>query len=183
MHLDRYRNGRFDRGAPRVVEIFWIIIGGILIDSWLPGSGWRKMLLRLFGAQVAHGVVVKPRLRVKFPWRLELGEHCWVGEGVWIDNLAQVKLGSHSCVSQGTYLCTGSHDWSLESFDLIVAPIEIGSHAWIGARCNVAPGTKVGEGAVVALGSTIKGTTEPWSQYSGQFAARRGRRSQRYHSG
>lgn len=170
MRLDKFELGGFDRGMPWFVEAIWLAISGLLMDSWLPGSAWRKALLRLFGARIAQGVVIKPRLRVKFPWRLELGEHCWLGEGVWIDNLAEVRLRAHSCVSQDAYLCTGSHDWSEESFDLITASIEIGPHAWVGARCTLAPGTRLGEGAVLAIGSVAKGELAAWMIHAGYFA-------------
>jgi putative colanic acid biosynthesis acetyltransferase WcaF len=177
VHLDSFDSSSFNRGAPRHVEAFWLFIGSPLLSSQLPGSFWRRGLLRFFGALVGVGVIIKPRVRVKFPWRLELGEHCWVGEDVWIDNLAHVRLGANSCISQGCYLCTGSHDWNKDTFDLFVAKIDIGAHAWVGARCNIAPGTTVGEGVVIALGSTAKGDLIPWTRYAGHFAAPVGIRS------
>lgn len=176
MRLDKFNASGFDRGASRIVEALWVAAGSMLLASSLPGSGWRRNLLRLFGARVAPNAVIKQRVRVKFPWRLDLGAHCWVGEAVWIDNLATVTLGSHSCVSQGTYLCTGSHDWNRETFDLIVGTIEIGPHAWVGSRCNIAPGTIVGEGAVVVMGSTARGTLAPWTRHAGHFAVQVGPR-------
>ena len=69
-------------------------------------------MLTMFGARIGANVVLKPNIRVKFPWRLRIDDNSWVGQDVWIDNLAQVDIGSDTCISQGAYLCTGSHDWS-----------------------------------------------------------------------
>ncbi len=167
MRLDTFKNPEFDRGASRLKEFLWIVVSGTLFASSVPGSRWRVALLRLFGAKIGAGVVIKPRVRVKFPWRLAVGEHCWLGEGVWIDNLAQVKISDHVCVSQGVYLCTGSHDWSLNSFDLVVKPISIGRHSWLGAMSRVAPGVSIAEGAVLGFGSIAKADLQAWSIYFG----------------
>lgn len=130
----------------------------------------------MFGAKIGRSVVVKPGVKVKFPWRLEIGDHSWIGEDAWIDNLAQVSIGSNACISQGAYLCTGSHDWSSATFDLIVKPITIGDGAWVAAKSIVGPGVTVGEGAVLGLGSTTSKDLEPWCVYAGapaEFIRRR----------
>jgi putative colanic acid biosynthesis acetyltransferase WcaF len=148
----------------------WMVVQALLVRSFLPGSSHRVALLKLFGASVGSGVVVKPGLHVKFPWRLAVGEHAWLGEDVWIDNLAQVTIGDHCCVSQGAYLCTGSHDWSASTFDLVTRPITIGKHAWIAAKCVVGPGVNVGEGSVLALGSVANRDLRPWFIHAGNPA-------------
>ena len=83
------------------------------------------------------------------------GDHCWIGQGAWIDNLADVRLGSHVCVSQQVYICTGSHDYHKSSFDLITRSVKVGSGAWIGAKALVFGGVSVGANAVVAGGSVV----------------------------
>lgn len=143
----------FDRGGSRVVEALWIFVQATFVRSWLPGSAHRRFLLRLFGAKIGKAVVVKPGLRVKFPWRLDVGDHSWIGEDVWIDNLAPVRIGSNCCLSQAVYLCTGSHDHTKATFDLIVRPIVLRDGAWLAARSVVAPGVEVGAGAVLGLQS------------------------------
>lgn len=137
------------------------------MSSWVPGSAHRRLLLKAFGAKIGTGVIIKPKVRIKFPWRLEIGDHSWIGEDAWIDNLALVKIGSNACISQGAYLCTGSHDWSSPTFDLIVKPITIADGAWVAAKSTVGPGVTVGEGAVLGLGSTTSKDLDPWSIYSG----------------
>lgn len=167
MRLDLYNNIEFKRGASRLKEIIWLLCGGLLITSWLPGSAWRVLLLRLFGAKIGYGVVIKPKFRVTFPWRMVVGNYCWIGEGVWFDNLAEICLGNHVCVSQGAYFCTGSHDWSKQGFNLIVKPIKVESHSWIGAMSKVGPGVTLGEGSVLSLGSVASRSLVPWSIYAG----------------
>jgi len=167
MRLDRFDAGGWERGRSRWLEGLWLLVQALLVASWVPGSAHRAWLLRLFGARIGRGSVLKPGLKVKFPWRLVMGDHVWLGEGVWIDNLAPVRIGSHCCVSQGAYLCTGSHDWESARFKLVVRPIEILDHAWICARAVVGPGIVVGEGAVLSLGSVATRDLEAWTICSG----------------
>jgi putative colanic acid biosynthesis acetyltransferase WcaF len=162
MRLADFNNDDFDRGRPRWVEACWRVVEGLLFNSWLPGSAWRVWLLRRFGAVVGAGVVVKPHVRVKFPWKLRIGDHSWIGESVWIDNLAEVSIGSNCCISQGAYLCTGSHRWDSEMFDLEVKPIVIGNHCWIGAMTRIAPGVKLKDGVVLALAQAATRDVDEW---------------------
>ena len=167
MRLDQFNNADYHRGRPALVEALWLVAQALFLRSFIPGSLHRRLLLRLFGARIGTGVVIKPGVRVKFPWRLEVGAHAWIGEGVWIDNLAEVKIGAHCCLSQEAYLCTGSHDWSKTTFDLMTAPIIIGEGAWIAARAVVAPGVVVGEGAVLGLASLASKSLEAQGIYRG----------------
>jgi len=167
IRLDRYSASDFDRGRATLVEALWRAFQALLFSSPLPGSRLRTMLLRWFGARIGTGVVIKPGCRITFPWRLEMGDHVWIGERVWIDNLGEVRIDSHACLSQGAYLCTGSHDWSSPGFDLIVRPIVVEAGAWLAAHCRVGPGVTVGEGAVLALASTTTRDLEPWTIYQG----------------
>jgi putative colanic acid biosynthesis acetyltransferase WcaF len=165
--LKDFSNPQFSRGRSLVIEAMWLFIQWLLVSSWIPGAAHRRWVLRAFGARIGEEVDIKPGVRVKFPWRLEVGDHSWIGEDVWIDNLAQVTIGSDCCVSQGAYFCTGSHDWSRQSFDLIVRPIHVGAGAWIAARSVVGPGVTVGEGAVLGLASVATKDLEPWTIYQG----------------
>ena len=153
-----------------VVEALWRITEGLLFGSWIPGSGWRVAMLRMFGAQIGRGVMIKPKVRVKFPWKLHVGDHSWLGEGLWIDNLAEVSIGDHCCLSQGAYLGTGNHRWDRDSFDLKTSPIRLENHCWIGAMALVAPGAVCGEGVVLTMGSMAKGELAKWQVYSGSPA-------------
>lgn len=170
MKLANYNNRGFERGRSAIVELLWIVVQALFISSFLPGSMHRRFLLRRFGAKIGKGVVIKNGVRVKFPWRLTVGDHSWIGERVWIDNLDQVVVGANCCISQEAYLCTGSHDWTEATFNLICKPITIDDHSWICARSNIAPGVVVGEGAVLAMGSTASNNLENWKVFRGNPA-------------
>jgi putative colanic acid biosynthesis acetyltransferase WcaF len=154
--LSTFRNGWYRPGRSRLVQAAWFLFGAPLLRMpTLPFSSIRCALLRMFGARIGKGVVIKPGVRVKYPWLLETGDHCWIGEDCWIDNLALVRLGSHVCISQGAYFCTGNHDWSDPAFGLMVAGISVEDGAWVGAKAVVSPGAAIGECAVVTAGSVI----------------------------
>lgn len=172
MRLEKYDKNSFTRGRSRWVEGLWIILSALAVSSFMPGTKMRVFLLRLFGAKIGHNVTLKPYVKIKFPWNLEVHDNVWIGEGVWIDNLAKVRIGSNSCVSQGAYLCTGSHNWSRRNFDLILDEINIADQCWIGAMARVAPGTYVNQGAVLTMGSSCSGTLSAWTIYKGNPAQR-----------
>jgi putative colanic acid biosynthesis acetyltransferase WcaF len=174
--LGEFQNPEFSRGRPLTVEAVWLLVQFLFIASWIPGSRHRRILLRLFGARIGEGVILKPGVRVKFPWRLVIGDYTWIGEDVWIDNLATVSIGSNCCISQGVYICTGNHDWQKKTFDLVTKEVSIGDGAWIAARCVLAPGVRIGKGAVLGLASVATGGIEDWAIYRGNpavFAKRR----------
>ena len=180
--LDHYRlPEHFSVGVPWLQLMLWFCAGSPLLASrCLPGSAWRIYLLRIFGAQIGIGCRLKPGLRVKYPWRLQVGPHCWLGEDVWIDNLAEVCIGEHACLSQGVYLCTGNHNYRSAGFDLCCAPIVIGDGAWLAAQVTVAPGVKVGSDAVVGIGSVVLSSVPDavvWQGNPAQFRGWRWRRS------
>lgn len=161
--LDQYRTPpQWHPGAPWLVQMLWFCLGAPWVAArWLPGSAWRVLLLRAFGARIGSGCRLKPGLRVKFPWRLQVGDACWLAEDAWLDNLAPIEIGDRVCLSQGCYLCTGNHDFRAPGFGLRLGPITVGSDAWIAARAVLAPGTQVGSGAVVALAAVVSGTVPP----------------------
>jgi putative colanic acid biosynthesis acetyltransferase WcaF len=167
MRLDTYKNPNFDRGRHWLIEALWLLVDSIFVRSWLPGTEHRRIILRAFGAKIGDGVVLKPRIKIKFPWRLEIGNYSWVGEDVWIDNLALVKIGANCCISQAAYICTGNHDWSSHSFELSVNPVLIGDGVWLAARTIVGPGVSIGEGVVLTLGSVALSNLSAFGIYQG----------------
>ena len=167
VRLSEYDNRKFDRGRSRLVEFMWLLVDIALVRSRIPGYAHRRLILRAFGSRVGKRVLIKPGVRIKFPWRLEIGNYSWVGEDVWIDNLARVQIGANCCISQGAYICTGNHDWAAPTFDLIVKPTKIEDGAWIAAKSVVGPGVKVGEGAVLSMGSVATSDMASWSIYEG----------------
>jgi len=127
-------------------------------------------LLRLFGAKVGVGVTIKPSVNVKYPWLLEIGNHVWIGEEVWIDNLTTVKIGNNCCLSQGAMLLTGSHNYKLDTFDLIVSKIELKDSVWIGAQAVVCPGVTCFENSVLSVASVATKNLEAGMIYQGNPA-------------
>lgn len=176
--LDEYRvPSSWDPGHPVLCSIWFLLGSPLLSNRFLPGSYWRILLLRFFGSKISPKCRIKPGLRIKYPWRLRVGYACWLGENVWIDNVADVQLGDRVCISQGAYLCTGNHDFCSPGFDLLLGPIIIESDVWIAAGSILSPGTKVCSGAVVALGSVVSGKVPPAAIVRGNPAVLVGHRS------
>ncbi|MES1160564.1 MAG: colanic acid biosynthesis acetyltransferase WcaF, partial [Bacteroidota bacterium] len=129
-------------GASRYKQIAWYFVNIFFFKNpLLVFSSFKVWLLKLFGAKMGTGVVIKPSVNIKFPWKLRVGHHSWIGEGVWIDNLSEVIIGSNVTLSQGCLLLTGSHDHRKETFDFVTLPIILEEGAWICARATVLGGT------------------------------------------
>jgi putative colanic acid biosynthesis acetyltransferase WcaF len=171
INLKEFENTDYDPGRGAVARLLWHYVSLLFFEGgWLPSYKLKVGLLRCFGARIGEGVVIKPNVRIKYPWRLVVGDHCWIGQDAWIDNLADVRIGSHACVSQGVYLCTGSHDYRSRTFDLIVEPIIIEDGAWVAARSTVLPGVTVGANAIVAGGSIVTRDVPPATVVAGNPA-------------
>ena len=142
---------------PAVVILLWILIEYFFVTNSLQlSSRVRAAALRIFGAKIGKGVILRPRLRVKFPWNLEIGDDCWIGEGVWIHNQAKVTIGHDVCISQETFLTTGSHDFR-NDMALTTEPVIVEDGAWICSRAIVTKGSIIGKSAVVPAGSLVSG--------------------------
>ena len=145
-------------------------------NGWFPYPALKRFLLRLFGAEIGKGVVIKPCVNIKYPWKLHVGNHVWIGENAWIDNLDTVTIGSNCCLSQGAFLLCGNHDYKSSSFDLKISPIVLEDGAWIGAKAIVCPGVVVGTHAVLTVGSVATKNLEPYTINSGNPAVRTNQR-------
>lgn len=179
-NLGMYHKGDYYCGAPRWKQILWFLLNNLVIrNHYNPFSGIRVRLLRLFGAEIGSGVVIKPGVNIKYPWRLWIGDNVWIGEDVWIDNLANVRIESDVCISQGALLLTGSHDYKSETFDLLVSGITVKSGAWICARAVVTGGVMIGESAVLSAGSVTTRHLAPNTIYKGNPAEAVGERQWR----
>lgn len=171
MRLDNYTTGSYTPGAPYWKQLLWYFIGSPLFSSyWIPFSGFKARILSAFGAKIGQEVRIKPGVRIKFPWRLTIGDHVWLGEGAWLDNLALISIESHVCISQRVYLCTGNHNWSDPNFSLITGSITIEEGSWIAAGAIVGPNVTIGRGAVLGLGSVTGKSLEPMTIYAGNPA-------------
>jgi putative colanic acid biosynthesis acetyltransferase WcaF len=148
-------------------RIAWHVASALLFQSALVlPSRTKAAVLRAFGARIGHRPVIKPRVTIKYPWFLELGDHVWLGEGVWIDNHTAVAIGSDVCISQGAYLFTGNHDWNDPVFRFFCKPIAIGDGAWVGAKAIVCPGSVLARMSIVGAGVVWRGASAPADVYT-----------------
>jgi putative colanic acid biosynthesis acetyltransferase WcaF len=169
--LSRTSNRDYQPGRPFLVRALWLLVESVtLLNPVVTSYRFKAWILRIFGAEIGSNLVIKPNVHVKFPWHLSIGDNVWLGERSWIDNFVPVKLGSNVCVSQGAYLCTGNHDYKDPGMGLVVRPIEVRDGAWIGAFVRVAPGTIVGEDAVITLGSVLTADAQRLGVYAGNPA-------------
>ncbi|HEY3535806.1 MAG: putative colanic acid biosynthesis acetyltransferase [Trinickia sp.] len=165
--LSRAGKGNYVARRSRLIEAIWFLVEACVINNkLLPISAVRVALLRLFGAKIGTGCRFVHPLRVKAPWNLEVGDHCWFGVDVWIYNQAPIRIGSHVCISQGTFLSAGSHDMST-TMDLRVAPIVIEDGVWITSKCVVQMGVTIGRSAVVTPLSVVHRSLDAEGVYGG----------------
>lgn len=138
-----------------VVQLWWLVQGSLF--AWSPQFmyGWRRFLLRLFGARVGQNVLIRPSVRTTYPWKVSIGDHSWIGDEVTLYSLGEITIGSNTVISQKSYLCTGSHDFNRVAFDIYARPICIEDEVWLATDVFVAPGVTVGRGAVVGARSTV----------------------------
>jgi putative colanic acid biosynthesis acetyltransferase WcaF len=179
--LSTFNNDWYQPGGSAFQRLVWYFVNALFFISPLnPISGLKVWLLRAFGAKVGQGVIIKPGVNIKYPWRLDIGDHVWIGERVWIDNLADVRIEAHVCLSQGAMLLTGNHDYRRSSFDLMIGEITLRQGCWIGAKTVVCPGVEVGAHAVLSVGSIANRNLAPDQIYRGNPAeVVRGRWNQR----
>jgi putative colanic acid biosynthesis acetyltransferase WcaF len=144
----------------------------IIRNKCIPVSSLKVVLLRLFGAKVGAGVVIKPGVNIKYPWRLSVGNYCWIGEDVWIDNLDQVTIGNNVCISQGALLLCGNHDYKKSTFDLMTGSINIEDGAWVGAKSVVCPGVVLRTHAILTVGSVASSSLDAYGIYRGNPAVK-----------
>jgi putative colanic acid biosynthesis acetyltransferase WcaF len=161
------------------VQLWWLF--DVLFVRVAPQAfySWRRFALRLFGANVGQNVLIRPGVRITFPWKLKIGDHCWIGDNAILYNIENISIGEHSVVSQEAYLCTGTHNYRDISFPLVSSPIAIESECWIAARAFIGPGVTVGHGAIVGACTVVLSNVEPAAIVAGVPARKIGTRELR----
>lgn len=160
----------FDIGASTLKQILWYFSSALFFRSGLiPFSVVLEVILKLFGAKIGKDVRIKPYVHIKFPWKLEIGDHSWLAD-CYIENLAPVVIGENCCISQEAMLLTGNHNYKSENFDLITSSIILEEGVWIGARAVVCPGVTCKSHAVLSVGSIANKDLEAYGVYSGSPA-------------
>ena len=168
--LSKYTNNEYDPGNKFKIVI-WYIINHLIFNTFIPFPSFFKVkILKFFGAKIGKNIVIKPKVNIKYPWFLEIGDNCWIGEGVWIDNLAQITIGNNVCLSQNAYILAGSHNYKKEAFDLILGKILLEDGVWIGAKSIVCPGVICKTHSVLTVGSVATNDLEPYGVYQGNPA-------------
>jgi putative colanic acid biosynthesis acetyltransferase WcaF len=154
--LRTYDQSWFDRGRPGWFILFWWLVQGVVFPLTPHfASGVRSRILRLFGADIGVGVLIRPTARFTYPWKVAIGDYSWIGDDVVLYSLDRISIGEHCVISQKSYLCTGSHDLSDRRFNLVTQEIRIGNGVWIASDCFVGPGVLVGANTVVGARSTV----------------------------
>lgn len=151
----------------------WLLISNYIFLTNIPFPNSIKVfILKLFGAQIGKNIVIKPFVKIKFPWLLEMKDYVWLGENVWIDNLSFVSIGSNVCISQNSIILTGNHNYKIDSFDLITKPIIIEDEVWVGANCFITNGITLRKKSVILVSTTIVQSTEECGIYKGNPAVK-----------
>jgi len=159
------------RGASKIKEVLWYVVKRFIFLTSIPYPyAFKCFILRLFGAKIGRGVIIKPRVNIHFPWKLDIGNHVWIGEEVFILNFETITLENHTCISQRAFLCGGNHDYRNPSMPYKNRPIKIEEGAWVGASVFVGPHVVVGQYTVISAGSVVTSSLESNSIYKGNPA-------------
>ncbi len=168
-----FNNSWFETGGSIIKRGLWYIVNVLFfLNPLMPVSGIKVFLLRIFGTKVGQNVILKPSINIKYPWKLTIGNNVWIGEGVWIDNLANITIQDNVCISQGAMLLTGNHNYTQTTFDLMIKPIILEDGVWIGAKALVCPGVTCGSHAVLSVKSVATKDLEAFNIYQGNPATK-----------
>jgi putative colanic acid biosynthesis acetyltransferase WcaF len=162
----------FKVGASCTKVYCWYLVNVLCFKSGLvPFSNILVGILRVFGAEIGKDVRIKPGIHIRYPWKLQLGDHSWLAD-CYIDNLDFVFIGKNVCISQQAMLMTGNHNYKSSSFDLVTKPIVLEDGVWIGAKSQLAPGVRASSHAVLTAGSTAVKNLDAYVIYQGNPALR-----------
>lgn len=158
-------------GAGKPKQVLWYLVNLLFIKNrYNVSSGLKVFLLNLFGAKIGKGVVIKPGVNIKYPWKLFIGNHTWIGEGVWIDNLSNVYIGNNVTLSQGATIITGTHNYRKVTFDFLSAEVTLEDGVWIGAKAFVRGNVICKSHSILSINSVALSNLEPYTIYQGNPA-------------
>jgi len=138
-----------------IVQLWWMVQASLF--AWSPQFlyKWRNFLLRCFGAEIGQGVIVRPNVKITYPWKLKIGDNSWIGDNVELYTLGDITIGKNAVVSQRSYLCAASHDYQAEAFDIFANAIVIEDETWLATDVYIAPGVTIGKGALIGARSSV----------------------------
>ena len=171
--LSKFDNSWYKPGGSIFKRVLWYFTNVLFfLNPWFPISSFKVFLLKIFGAKVGKGVIIKPSVNIKYPWRLKIGNYVWIGENAWIDNLADVEIEDNVSISQGAMLLCGNHNYKKSTFDLITGEIKLEDGVWIGAKSIVAPGVTCKSHSILAVNSVATKDLEEYTIYQGNPAVK-----------
>lgn len=170
--LSKFNNSWYNPGASWLTRVMWYCSNACFFNSYFPFYSVKIFLLRLFGAKIGRCVVIKPKVNIKYPWNIIVGDNAWIGENVWLDSLGKINIGANSCLSQGAMLITGNHNYKKSEFDLIVGDIIFEEGVWIGTGAIVCAGVTCKSHSVLTAGSVATAHLEAYSIYQGNPAVK-----------
>jgi len=171
--LSTFDNSWYDTGASLVKRSLWYFVNVVIFrNPFCLSSRFKVFLLRCFGAKTGKGIVIKPEVNIKYPWKLSIGNNVWIGEAVWIISFDLVQIGDNCCLSQGAMLIGGSHNYKRTTFDLMIGPIVLENGVWIGAKAIVCHGVTCKSHSILAVNSVLNTDMEPYSIYRGNPTAK-----------
>jgi putative colanic acid biosynthesis acetyltransferase WcaF len=155
-NLEKFKLPRDFRGKSAwYVQLWWIVQSLFFKTSPQFMYGWRRMLLRLFGAKIGKNVIIRPSVHTQFPWNVSIGDNCWIGDEVTLYSLGKISIGDNVVVSQKSYLCAGTHDYSKVDFPIKAVDIKIKDECWVATDVFVGPGVTIGYATVVGARSSV----------------------------
>ncbi|GAA3656756.1 putative colanic acid biosynthesis acetyltransferase [Flavivirga jejuensis] len=169
--LDLYKNPKNFRGKSSwFVQIWWLVQSTLF--AWSPQFlyGWRRFLLRCFGAKIGKGVIIRPSVKMTYPWKVSIGDYSWIGDEVVLYSLGEIEIGTNTVISQRSYICTGSHNYSKKEFPIYAKKITIEDECWLATDVFVAPGLLIKKGTVVGARSSVFKDLNAFSVYAGSPA-------------
>lgn len=172
VRLDKFdRTAGLDRGKPFWYEVIWYLVKCVFFLSAIPWpTRFKRWLLIRFGASVGTGFVLRPRVNFHMPWKLVIGDYCWIGEDCELLTLEPIVLKDHVAIAHRVYLATGNHDFEDHTMPYRNAPITIERGTWVASCAFIGPGVTVGEHCVISAGSVVTKSVPPWSVAQGNPA-------------
>lgn len=169
--LSGYNHVLFTNNFQKLKYAIWLVIANLFFLTNIPYPvKFKIFILKLFGAKIGQSCIIKPWVKIKFPWNLEIENNVWIGEEVWIDNISMVKIKSNSCISQRVLIITGNHRYDRKFFDLDSKPIFIEEGVWIGANSTIYGGARLNSHAVLLGNSSTNTNLEEYTIYHGNPA-------------
>ena len=148
-------------------SLIWYVLGAPIIRIHICPEWIRAFVLKCFGATLGRSLTIRRGVRIHFPWNLEIGDNCWIGEEVWFINHEKVTIGSNVCISQRSIICSGGHDYGSASLEFAHKPVEIKDGAWICLDSKVLPGVTIGKCSIISAGEVVRKSVPEYSMLVG----------------